>query len=167
MIYTLVCDPGKKHPGWSAWAVTELVACGLARVPKGRHTLGQRALLIADQLPSGADVCVVERMFHYPSHGRRDSRHAADAKANDLLDLQAIGGIIAGRSGAGEIVYYTARDWKGQRPKEATKHLVEKTLTPQERLVYGQALAQVASGLRHNVIDAVGIGLRHLRRTPR
>ena len=106
-------------------------------------------------------------MLHYPHHGRKDTRQRADKVANDLLDLQAIGGIIAGRSGAGEIVYYTAREWKGQRPKEATKHLVEKTLSLQERLVYDQVLASVASGLRHNVIDAVGIGLRHHRRTPR
>lgn len=167
MISTLVIDPGSKCLAWSVWGNVELFGAGLARLPKGHLTLGERAILLAEQVPQGADVAVVEQMFQYPTRGRRDTVQAQDKKANDLLDLQAIGAWVAGQSGAKTLRYYTAAQWKGQRPKAATKHLVEKTLEPEEFLVYKEALRTVPAGLRHNIIDSVGIGLRHHRRVAR
>lgn len=156
-------DPGRQALSWSFFVHKELVGAGLVRSKEGLP-LGQQALHFSEQLPPGAHICIVERMFQYPSHSRKDSRQRQDALANDLLDLQAIAGIVAGRTGAERIHYLTAHEWKGTVPKEVTKHRVEKALQPWELAVYAESLLKVPGGLRHNVIDAIGLVLRYLRR---
>lgn len=149
-----------------------LLDAGLAKV-QGRLELGARAQALADQVPRGADRVVVERMFHYPTHGRQDSRQRQDRVANDLLDLQAIGGIVAGHVVApgGSIEYVTAHGWKGETPKDVTARRImgpeRPILLPEELEILRRILAAIPKGLHHNVLDALGIGLWKLRRWKR
>lgn len=167
---SIAIDPGKGGHngglGWSAWEKVDLLSAGLARV-KGRLELGHRALELASQIPSGAEEATVEQMFHYPTHGRRDTIQRADRVANDLLDLQAIGGIVAAKCTTGAITYVTAHGWKGEIPKDVVILRVWKLLTPEEKRTLEACLRGIPESLHHNVLEAVGLGLWRLRRWKR
>lgn len=79
---------------------------------------------------------------------------------NDLIDVSIIVGALAGAC-KGDLTLYKPAQWKGQAPKSATKARCQAELSHPE-------LAKVAlpraRGLQHNVWDAVGIGLRHLKK---
>jgi hypothetical protein len=163
----LAIDPGKKGLGWSAWNFGELLAAGIARSPRGLHHLGEQAIALAAQVPSGADEAVVERMVQYPSRGRRDSVQRQDALANDLLDLQAIGGIVAARCVTGGIYFATPHEWKGELPKEVVILRVRNLLSEGEAKTLEGALEDIPASLRHNALEAVGLGLWRLKRWKR
>lgn len=158
-------DPGRKSLAWARWVGAHLVQCGLARTKA--TDLSAAAYDLAHQVPdlgAGLDRLVtVEEMVHYPAKGRTDARHRADAIAADLLDLQAIGGYVAGYLRA-PVRWIPARSWKGQVPKEVTERRVGAILTRPERDILATACVGLPQGLRHNVIDAVGIGLFALGR---
>ena len=157
----LAVDPGKHALGWSAWSGGDLVACGLARA-EGRD-LGALAAALVEQVPCGADVAVVERMVH----GYTSMAAIKDKVAKDLLDLQAIGGYVAGASGARKVVWASAHEWKGETPKTVTAKRVDKALRPEELATMRAALKTIPKALRHNLVDGVAIGLWYLRRIPR
>lgn len=54
------------------------------------------------------------------------------------------------------------REWKGQRPKEVDNQLTLRLLSDQERRILDGV--DVPAAKRHNVIDAIGIGLWALKR---
>jgi hypothetical protein len=159
MAMVIAIDPGKHALGWSAWGNHLLVACGLARA-EGRD-LGQLAATLACQLPTGADVAVVERMVHAYTRIKVKGQAAMTRVAADLLDLQAIAGFVAGHSIAegGKVEWFAAHQWKGDTPKEVTEKRIRKALGPEEMEVYHAALMQIPKGLRHNMVDGVGLGL--------
>jgi hypothetical protein len=168
----LAIDPGKKALGWSAWAAGELLSAGIARLPRGfrlqgEASLGAQAVELASQVPTGAEEAVVERMVQYPTRGRRDSVQRQDALANDLLDLQAIGGIVAARCVTGGIYFATPHEWKGELPKEVVILRVRNLLSEGEAKTLEGALEDIPASLRHNALEAVGLGLWRLKRWKR
>ncbi len=145
----LAIDPGGAQMAWALFNQGRLTHCGLWRTKE--KTLDARALdysLQARNLPASVGEVVVERMTTYPGD---------PGKANDLLDLQALGAFVAGGLGPARCV--RAAEWKGQVPKEIMQRCIAKMLDPLEtsRLISGTGLAPVS--LQHNVYDAVGIGL--------
>lgn len=128
-----------------------------------RMPLGELAIAHADNVNFIVDQVVIEEMRHYPG---RDTPQASAAKAADLLRLQAIGGIVAGRcvGPRGPVRYLPALEWKGQVPKEVTQHRVRRALNAEELERLDFALAEYPKGLGHNLYDAVGIGLSFLGR---
>jgi hypothetical protein len=85
-------------------------------------------------------------------------------KANDLLDISVIGAIVAGYQRPTDLVYYAAREWKGQVPKKVTEHRIKKILDQDELVILNRCLKLLPRGLHHNVYDAVALGAYHLRR---
>lgn len=172
---TIAIDPGKRGLGWSAFGPamegnppTDFLTAGLARLGKVRPpNLGGQAIYLASQVPGGFAEAVVEQMFQYPTHGRRDSVQRQDRVANDLLDLQAIGGIVAARCCSGDITYVTAHGWKGEMPDEVVKRRVEKILSEIELRKLSAALADVPEGLHHNMWESTALGLWKLKRWKR
>jgi len=59
---------------------------------------------------------------------------------------------------------YLPREWKGQVPKRIHQPRIIKALTDEERAEMDKDLAPYTKSLRHNALDAVGIGLKYLRR---
>ncbi len=118
-------------------------------------------LSIHDKLAFGSvALLVVEKPKIYPGTPHVD--------ANDLIDLAAVVGALLVAIPADEVRTPHPQEWKGQipKPKRSTDpYIVEERnrekLTPEEveRIEYPRA-----KGLRHNVTDAVGIGLWALRR---
>lgn len=56
------------------------------------------------------------------------------------------------------------RQWKGQQPKEVTRHRVLQRLSQAEKEALDLGLIRVPKSLQHNVFDAVGIGLHSVGR---
>ncbi len=158
-LQVLTIDPGR-YLGWAAWYDRDLVACGLRR-SKAKHAGAIGLEQSADEIPTGADLAIVEQMIHYPAkRSDRESEASRNAKANDLIMVTAIGAIVAARSGASRIEYLPALKWKGTRPTEGViEGMVQKALRPDELEVYAKAYRELPKAQRHNLVDAVGIGL--------
>lgn len=90
------------------------------------------------------------------------------ADPNDMLLLTAIGGAIAGALFRDlpnlEISNVAPNAWKGDLPETQTQARVIARLDEDERQVLAEAFERTAPSARHNVSDAVGIGLDALKR---
>ena len=102
-----------------------------------------------------ADRIVLEVPFAYPRSG---------VDPNRLITLAVTAGRLAGRfSGRVEKVY--PRAWKGQRPKHLDTMYTYDLLLPKEKRIVDDSTSLKME--RHNVLDAVGIGLWALKRRRR
>ncbi len=92
------------------------------------------------------DLAVIERPTIYPR---------SPVPPNDIIELA----ITAGRIAAGfeRVEWVLPRRWKGTIPKAIMGERILAKLTPAE-------LARIPSGARHDVIDAIGLGLWYLKR---
>ena len=77
----------------------------------------------------------------------------------DLLSLAAVDGAIVGAFGLSEAASVLPRVWKGQVPKEIMVSRILLRLTDGERGIFEACTREVPKSLRHNVVDAIGIGL--------
>lgn len=77
----------------------------------------------------------------------------------DLLQLAAVVGCIVGKFPGTVRRVYRPSEWKGQTPKDITTARTQAALTGEERA----RIKLPGKSLAHNVHDAIGIGLRHLR----
>jgi hypothetical protein len=135
----LAIDPGQA----TGWALLNfegrLLHCGLNTPP--------------DALPAASRV-VVERPRIYPG-GRTKN-------PNDVLSVALNAGEWAGRYQARGFAteYVEPSKWKGGSvPKEISHPRIFAKLLPSEQLVLSDAGKGIAPSKRHNIIDAVGIGL--------
>lgn len=154
-------DPGIKGMSLAAFRDGQLERVELLRAPPratfARADTWSTARLI-DLGP--VDLCVVERMVHYPgSTGAR-----GNAVANDLIDLTAASCLLAGRINPRELRFVTPHEWKGTTPKEICEARALAKLREKERQLLWAYLADVPPSLRHNLWDALGIGLFALGR---
>lgn len=143
-------DPGKKHSAVAVFLDGELVGAWFAS--------GDTVNMAAERLGR----VVMEQPVAYNGPRREN------VDPNDLIEITAAGMAVAARlCRPGEkIQTIQPQAWKGQVPKPVTKKRIEGKLTLGERMRLGKCL-QEARGERHNVWDAVGIGLHALKRAGR
>lgn len=138
----LCVDPGKHECGIAVFAGQRLMRAALVKTAWGPAT------------PSG--VCsraYVEKMQVY-SRGRKK------VDPDDLIEVSNAGGRVA--ANCAEVILQQPREWKGQVPKKIMHERMWGILSPAEAAVL-KALA-CPPGKRHNVYDAVCIGLKNLGR---
>lgn len=153
MRYLLSIDPGKHCLGWAVWEDGKLISCGLERTKA--KTLGGAILELYDGMPI-CDRAVVELPRKYPYERR--------VRANDLIDLGAVAGAAAVCvDEGGELEFVYPAQWKGQTPKKIQHRRTRDALSEEEEAVLEQGLLGVPESLRHNVLDAVGIGQWRIR----
>jgi hypothetical protein len=103
------------------------------------------------------DTVVIERPQVYV-HSR------AKGDPNDLITLALVAGAIAGGMRTSRtkllVVEYRPAEWKGQVPKHVMEKRVKRSLAEHE---HERVQLPSAGALAHNVWDAIGIGLHHLR----
>lgn len=140
-------DPGL-NPGWSIWAAYELVACGLGDPRSHRRHVVTSANPDADTIGDAW----IEAQKIYP-------RSKVDP--NDIVTLARDAGRWAGRYDACgvDVQFVEPVVWKGQVPKETHHARIWAALTADEQEVVSLSLKGVAPKKRHNVLDAIGIGL--------
>ncbi len=140
-------DPGVTT-GWALWNLRGLVACGLGdpRVCP-RHVVVPRA----DDEDVIHDVWIESQRIYPHSH----------ADPNDILKLAQDAGRWAGIYAAVgvEAFYVEPSTWKGQVPKAIHHPRIWGALTAPEQAIVASAGKGVAPSKRHNMMDAVGIGL--------
>jgi hypothetical protein len=86
---------------------------------------------------------------------------ATNIPARDLIAVAlAAGRMVGGRA----CVFVTPSHWKGQLPKDVQHARMLKVLTPAELHIMNACCAPVKASLRHNVYDAVCLGLVRLGR---
>jgi hypothetical protein len=131
----LAIDPGA-DAGWARFQGKTLCACGL-----NVHALTQ-----------GVTRVVIER----PHSGK------TKARLKDVLTLAIRAGEWGGRCKetlgvAAE--YYEPAQWKGSLAKDICNARIWAALKPDEQAILAKAGEGVAPSKRHNICDAVGIGL--------
>lgn len=132
----LLKNPERKARGPEAWFA-------LADVASATITWGlSRPLTYA---------CEVPQVYRGPK-GKGDPA--------DLIEIAGVAAAIGCRLLPAEAFGYAPRQWKGQVPKEVMCRRIESRLSPEEV----EAIEKCAPSLRHNVLDAIGIGLFHLGR---
>lgn len=82
---------------------------------------------------------------------------------NDLIGVALALGRLLGAAAYSEHLV-TPAEWKGQVPKKVMHQRIRNTLERDERTALDRGLSAVSPSLQHNVLDAVGIGMFHLRR---
>lgn len=144
-------DPGKT-PAWAEFHTRILMKCRLGMVPS--------------YVDAYAYEFVGEKPVVYPH---------SPIPPNDLIPVAINLGQAMAWAEWGTVTTYEPRQWKGQvpKPKRYEKwdtyiihQRILKVLDKDELKVYLLALATVPEKQRHNIVDAVGIGLHHLGRLP-
>lgn len=148
-------DPGN-DTGWAAWESSRLARCGLCHVPDYPE------LPFLTGLP--IDDLVIELPQYYGSNSQVDP--------NNLISLgykvgAVIGVFVAYHSLLGRKFTHAAihsNEWKGQVPKNIHHDRELSKLDAGEKTVLQAALGKVPKGKRHDVKDAVCLGLWWLKR---
>lgn len=92
-------------------------------------------------------------------------RPRGEKNPNAILKVARSAGEWAGRCYPAEVVYVTPNQWKGTLPKSVSHARMWAKLDEKEKSIVDKAFKQapgrngLAPGLRHNVLDAIGIGL--------
>lgn len=158
----LAIDPGINVCGCALFEFGQLHKAWLARTPRAAaaEDITQRVDSMAREVievigDTRVDSIVVEWMQIYP--GRRK-------KVDPNTSLLPLVGVVAAVSAllpaAAQRTSYQPRAWKGTQDGDACTRRIERHMTEAEKGV----IRDCPAGLRHNVIDAVGIGLFHLGR---
>lgn len=118
-----------------------------------------RSGLISKPAAKG-EIIVIEQPVSYPGS-------AVDP--NDLIEIAIMGAEVAGRfmRPGGQILHVRPNEWKGTVSKEITAARARAILGPMENTRLDEWLSKHKRGIRHNLLDAVGIGLFALGRAGR
>ena len=150
-------DPGVRHSAVALWDNGELRTAYLIDLgdkPRERAQGWRKmAQLVRESLPTGDHELVLEIPQVY--------REAANKgrNPNDLIDLAGVQGAIAGL--CGPVVWSPLpRQWKGTAPKRVSEMRVDAKLSDAEKARVRWPIAS----LKHNVIDAIHLGLVYLKR---
>lgn len=150
----LAIDSGA-NLGWAIFEDGKLLGCGLCRTTEGLHGLAKEMIF-----PPGGKTHIRRLIIERPHAGK------TRARARDILTLAIrageCGGVLRYTLGV-EPEYIEPQTWKGQMPKTVCNRAVERKLSPEELRVLENIRPKSA---KHNVLDAVGIGLHALGRFP-
>ena len=139
-------DPGTKETGWAAWEDGAMVLCGLAR---GRNWIQTVRAIPQIQVN---DLWLEDQQIYRNS----------GVDAHSLLAVSRVVGAVAFHVPAKKIELVRPAVWKGQVPKEICNRRTFSRLTPREKILI--ELANCPESLKHNLLDAVGIGLWAIKR---
>ncbi len=140
----LAIDPGRDTGfAWFTGPTLELAQCGVGD-PRAENLTASKVIL--------------ERPQYYPGNGKGDP--------NDLITLAIqVGEYLEFYSRRGAAVYMVLpRVWKGQVPKQIHHARLFSALSPREQNIVSICGAAVPASKRHNMMDAVGLGLWKLDR---
>jgi len=166
---TVSVDPGLRELGIALFHDDDLID---AELIEGVQDTSVRDILATQALRSSFDQCfkrwfgfesrrydgmlVYERMQHYSKRPKAD--------VDDLFQL--VGAVHACFSGANNAIVegYLPGTWTSGRPKDVNHDRIRRRLSGPEVDVVGDELATIPEGQHEHVLDAIGIGLYHLRR---
>ena len=137
-------------------------ASGVAVFSRDRGLVLARYIAKDELLGLARDVAVFvsEVLIEMPRIYPHSDQRKGDL--NDLLDLAAVVGYFEGWFAARgvQVRRIAPADWKGQVPKKIMTERIRSKITPLEV----QRISEL-DYRNHNVIDAIGMGLWHLKRS--
>lgn len=142
----LAFDPGKRTAAWALFHDGLLSGCGLLRWADGQFPAELPRAIVATQ-------AVIELPQVY--RGSVNPKHLVEVTVTVGRIAQALGPL-----GQTELVWPHA--WKGNVDPEVMLRRIQSKLDQREQNILQGA--QVIDSLRHNVIDACGLGLWKLNR---
>lgn len=156
----VVCvDPGLRHLGLAVFRDGALSYAALVTNPEQKVRGGQAWKSMAHAAQAHvttanvtADIFLGEEMPAYP----RDSQ----AVKLNLLQLNGVLGAVIQAVNAPVVKTYYPREWKGNMKGDKMTEVIESRLFQEE----ATSIQNCQKSLRHNVIDAVGIGLKYFGR---
>ena len=151
MVDTLFIDSGKRLCGWAVYRHSLMVDCGLWR----EASKNRSGAVVVFPLVSKA---VVEMAQAYQSN-----KQSVPADPNDLIAISTRGGWLAGKMAPNaELETWQPFKWKGNIPGDTmSERIVDKLSGPELRIL---ERCGAPPYLLHNVVDAVGMGLREANR---
>lgn len=159
MTHVLAIDPGLRATGYAFFRGGNLASCGLIRCK-----LTERADIaaaigreLALQFLRPLDAIIIEVPQVYQSRLMKGD-------PNDLVSIALVAG-AALQVPAKVRRAVSPHQWKGNTPKDVTCRRLLMALNEQERDILADAA--VPSSLRHNILDAIGIGKWFLDQQPR
>lgn len=165
--WTLAVDPGLRLCGvalfegqalHSAWLIKNTTRH--ERGPEAWHSMGERVLGSWLKRAPARGQLLHNLVIEVPQiywNSRKGGRAA------DLIELAGVVGAVSSACPVLHRVHFLPKSWKGQTPKEVHNSRVLKKLSEEE----SGFLEPTAASLRHNMIDAVGLGLFRLGRLTR
>jgi RNase H-fold protein (predicted Holliday junction resolvase) len=155
----LSVDPGLRTCGVALWNEGILHSAKLVRGHKSEFD-APAWLTMADAVSAftgdeSVDTLVIELPQVYQRGGGKTK-----GDPNDLIQLAAAVGAITTRMNCTTNIVYRPAQWKHQLPKEVIEDRTKQILSDVEL----RRVDLPAITLRHNVWDAVAIGLYHLKR---
>jgi len=159
-------DPGYRACGVSYFDNGQLVAASLVEVISDKDTdpadqFTKMGNAVADYIDSLDIGNTFDLAIEYPQqYVRSPSPRESVQKLVGVIG--AISSVLQNRTGGlgVNITTYTPRSWKGQVPKEIMNDRVRNRLIEDEL----ETLPEYSKTKMHNVMDAIGIGLKHLNR---
>lgn len=168
MMTLLAVDPGQAACGAALFIDGRLARCAWVKHPMRDRTYDSESFVwMAREVASWPGLQIDDFVYELPKvyPGAK-----GQADPDDLLPLAVIGGVIAGRLGCVSM-FVRPREWKGTIPKPiraADPYQVElrvrARLDAGELAAYEAGTAGMSNSTRHNVADAVGIGLHAIGR---
>lgn len=150
MIKTIAADPGKI----SGVAVFEGNTLIDVTCVKGEAIDQAKKLYTFVEKFTELDTCLIELPQIY-------ERTRWKGSPNDLIKVGVIAGTIAAVfSNCRKIKFIKPAEWKGSRPKNIDNIFTRNLLTKAEQA----RLEKIPTGRINHVLDAVGLGLWHLKR---
>jgi hypothetical protein len=161
--HLVAVDPGLRGAGVSYWWPdgTLRLATYVTGDSEGNGPKAWAA--VTASLAKSCEPCWTEKpvfVLELPQVYR--TSRAPDVDPNDLIQLAAVVGDMAGalRPHASAVHVFQPRTWKGQVPKDVHHRRVKAKLRPAEL----HSILLPAQSLRHNVLDAIALGLFYLKR---
>lgn len=154
----LAVDPGTKHVAYAQFDEMRLDDCGLWR--SNAKELVDRIVDFHYQLIRSKSINYIGRVVvELPVvYGPGKTRNPAD-----LIDLTLVAGSFIPLASVSAVTQ-TPAEWKGQRPKHVCQRHIEAELRASERGIINKKFQNIPKSLRHNVWDAIGLGMSHLGR---
>lgn len=167
--HVIAVDPGLREMGVAVARDGEVVQALLVRNPirRGRGPAAWRGMAeaLADALVEGRSVSkvvgstvIIEKMKVY-TQGK--AKEKGDIDPDNLLELAGVSGALVGGvlHDASEFIHIIPSVWKGQVPKDVHNNRIRAALPANVR----EQIDAYPKTLQHNVVDACGILLWHLR----
>ena len=146
----LAIDPAKKSIAWAFFHEQSLENCGF--LPFDSFDELHRKIQALEEFLAFhlSDIVIEIPQIYNQRYWKGDP--------NDLIDVAFSAGAALGYINPyGEVLLVRPKEWKGSRPKDVDNRHTLKLLTEEEMAIYERM--DLAKSLRHNVIDAIGIGL--------
>lgn len=140
-------DPGLQT-GWAIWNVSGLVACGLGDPRLHARHVVHSSNRSADTI---GDVWVESPVIYPRSKARPADIMKLAREAGRWIGIYSTLGV--------EAHLVEPAQWKGQVPKDIHHARVWAALTSAEQALVSVSVKVIAPSKRHNVLDAVGLGL--------